>query len=149
MKTLQDLNASYQAMPPVAAMAIHAVAWDGQRLRLAAPLAANVNDKGTVFGGSMASIATLAAWGLLTLRLGEAGLKAEVYVADSQLRYLKPLVADLAAEAWLADDTDWEAFLRSYRERGRARAQLLARVLDPAGEAVAEFSGRFAALRAP
>ena len=92
---------------------------------------------------------TLAAWGLLTLRLGEAGIKAEVYVADSQLKYLKPLVADLGAEAWLDAGTDWEAFLRSYRERGRARAQLLARVTDPEGATVAEFSGRFAALRAP
>ena len=51
------------------------------------------------------------------------------------------------AEAWLDEGTDWDAFLRSYRERGRARAQLLARVLDPEGATVAEFSGRFAALR--
>ena len=149
MKTLEELDACYRAMPPVAAMGIQSAGWDGQRLRLRAPLAANINDKGTVFGGSMASIATLAAWGLLTLRLGKAGIKAEVYVADSQLKYLKPLVADLGAEAWLDAGTDWEAFLRSYRERGRARAQLLARVTDPEGATVAEFSGRFAALRAP
>ena len=149
MKTLEELDACYRAMPPVAAMGIESAGWDGQRLRLHAPLAANINDKGTVFGGSMASIATLAAWGLLTLRLGAEGIKAEVYVADSQLKYLKPLVADLGAEAWLDEGTDWDAFLRSYRERGRARAQLLARVTDPEGATVAEFSGRFAALRAP
>jgi thioesterase domain-containing protein len=149
MKTLEQLDACYLAMPPVAAMGIRSAGWDGRVLRLRAPLAANVNDKGTVFGGSMASIATLAAWGLLTLRLGEEGIKAEVYVADSQLKYLKPLVADLAAEAWLDEGTDWDAFLRSYRERGRARAQLVARVLGPDGATVAEFTGRFAALRAP
>lgn len=149
MKTLEELDACYHAMPPVAAMGIRSAGWDGQRLRLRAPLAANINDKGTVFGGSMASIATLAAWGLLTLRLGAEGIKAEVYVADSQLKYLKPLVADLGAEAWLDEGTDWGAFLRSYRERGRARAQLVARVIDPEGATVAEFSGRFAALRAP
>lgn len=149
MKTLEELDACYRAMPPVAAMGIESAGWDGQRLRLRAPLAANINDKGTVFGGSMASIATLAAWGLLTLRLGAEDIKAEVYVADSQLKYLKPLVADLGAEAWLDEGTDWDAFLRSYRERGRARAQLLARVTDPEGATVAEFSGRFAALRAP
>ena len=148
MNTLEALDACYRAMPPVAAMGIQSAGWDGRVLRLQAPLAANINDKGTVFGGSMASIATLAAWGLLTLRLGEAGIQAEVYVADSQLRYLRPLVADLAAEAWLAEDTDWDAFLRSYRERGRARAQLVARVLGPDGTVVAEFTGRFAALRA-
>ena len=92
---------------------------------------------------------TLAGWGLVTVKLADAGLAAEVYVADSQLRYLTPLHADLVAEAWLEDGTDWDAVLRSLRERGRARATLRARVLGPAGDAVAEFAGRFAALRAP
>ena len=144
---LQSLNAQYAAMPPVAAMRLRAVARDGDGLRLHAPLAANVNDKGCAFGGSMASAMTLAGWGLLTLRLAEAGLAAEVYVADSQLRYLRPLYADLLAEASLAPDTDWDAVLRGLRERGRARASVQARVLDPEGRVVADFVGRFAALR--
>src|SRR5688572_33465248 len=92
---LHELNAQYAAMPPVAAMRLRAVARDGDVLRLHAPLDANVNDKGCAFGGSMASAMTLAGWGLLTLRLAEAGIAAEVYVADSQLRYLRPLYADL------------------------------------------------------
>jgi thioesterase domain-containing protein len=144
---LQQLNAQYAAMPPVAAMRLRAVAFDGDVLRLHAPLDANVNDKGCAFGGSMASAMTLAGWGLLTLRLAAAGLDAEVYVADSQLKYLRPLYADLLAEAWLEPGTDGDALLRGLRERGRARATLQARVLDPDGQVVAEFAGRFAALR--
>ena len=96
---LRTLNAHYLAMPPVAAMRLQAVGWDGERLRLAAPLAANVNDKGCAFGGSMASAMTLAGWGLLTLKLADAGLVSEVYVADSRLRYVTPLYADLVADA--------------------------------------------------
>ena len=144
---LQQLTAQYAAMPPVAAMRLRAVAFDGDVLLLHAPLDANVNDKGCAFGGSRASAMTLAGWGLLTLRLAAAGLDAEVYVADSQLKYLRPLYADLLAEAWLEPGTDGDALLRSLRERGRARATLQARVLDPDGQVVAEFAGRFAALR--
>jgi thioesterase domain-containing protein len=144
---MQSLNAQYAAMPPVAAMRLRAVAWDGTALRLEAPLAANVNDKGCAFGGSMASAMTLAGWGLLTLKLADAGIAAEVYVADSQLRYLKPLFADLVAEARLEPGTDWDAVLRGLRDRGRARAGLVARVVDAGGTTVAEFTGRFAALR--
>ena len=144
---LHALNAQYAAMPPVAAMQLRAVACDGDVLRLEAPLAANVNDKGCAFGGSMASAMTLAGWGLLTTKLAEAGLVAEVYVADSQLKYLKPLYADLVAEAWLEPATDWGVVLRGLRDRGRARATVAARVVDPGGEVVAEFSGRYAALR--
>ena len=72
-------------------------------MQLHAPLDANVNDKGCAFGGSLAGVMTLAGWGLLTLKLEEAGLEGEVYVADSQLRYLKPLYADLQAEARLPE----------------------------------------------
>ena len=98
-------------MPPVAAMQIRATAFDGDRLQLHAPLAANVNDKDCAFGGSLASLMTLAGWGLLTLKLQQAGLQADVYVADSQLRYLRPLYADLRGDAALAPDVDWDAVL--------------------------------------
>ena len=147
MNPLHELNAQYLAMPPVAAMQVSAVAWDGERLQLHAPLAANVNDKHSAFGGSLAGIMTLAGWGLVTLRLQASGLSAQVFVADSHVRYLKPLYADLATEARLEADVDWDHVLRSFNERGRARMAVAARVLGPEGEVVAELAGRFAALR--
>ena len=91
-------------MPPVAAMQVSIAGYDGTRLRLHAPLARNVNDKGCAFGGSLASLMTLASWGLVALRVQAAGLEADVFVADSQVRYLAPLFADLEAEAELAAD---------------------------------------------
>jgi thioesterase domain-containing protein len=149
MPDLERLNAHYLAMPPVAAMRVRAVRLDGDCLHLHAPLDANVNDKACAFGGSLASVMTLAGWGLLTLKLEQAGLSGEVYVADSQLRYLKPLYADLQAEARLGPDVDWDEVLRAFRGRGRARAHIQALVRDPDGEPVAELAGRFALLRAP
>lgn len=147
MTPLDTLNSQYLAMPPVAAMGIRATAFDGDVLRLQAPLAANINDKGSAFGGSMAGMMTLAGWGLLTLKLESAGLVADVYVADSQIRYLRPLLSDLQAEARLEPMLDWSVFLDTFRQRGRARAGVLASLQGPDGECVAELSGRFAALR--
>ena len=147
MNGLDALNAHYLAMPPVAAMQVRALGFSGDVLSLTAPLAANVNDKGCAFGGSMAGVMTLAGWGLLTLKLQAEGLPAEVYVADSHVRYLKPLYADLHAQARFEPGVDWAAFVRSLRERGRARAGVLATLHDPEGTVVAELSGRVAALR--
>lgn len=143
---LRQLDAHYQAMPPVAAMRLSIASYDGTRLRLHAPLAAHVNDKGCAFGGSLGSLMTLAAWGLVSLRLQTAGLAAEVFVADSQVRYLAPLFADLEAEAELAADTSWDDFIITLRERGRARAQLVARVPLPDGGIAAAFSARYVAI---
>ena len=142
---LDALQAQLLAMPPARAMQLRITAGHGDRLRLEAPLAANVNDKGTAFGGSLVSLMTLAAWGLAALRVEQAGLSAEVYVADSQVRYLAPLRDDLVAEAWL-EEGDWEGFLDTLRRRGRARASLAAHVLLPGGGVATESRSRYAAI---
>ena len=144
---LAALDARFAAMPPAAAMRIRAVALDTEGLRLHAPLAANVNDKGCAFGGSLASVLTLAAWGLVDARLRAIGREAEVYVADSRLRYLAPLYEDLHAQARVADGEDWAGFVRCLDERGKARLALEADVRDGAGNVVATLAARFAALR--
>ncbi|MCA1714382.1 MAG: thioesterase domain-containing protein, partial [Gammaproteobacteria bacterium] len=64
-QSLSALDAHYQAMPPVSAMRLRIVGFDGDCLRLHAPLGCHVNDKGCAFGGSLGSLMTLAAWGLV------------------------------------------------------------------------------------
>lgn len=146
---LRALEKKLLSMPPVRALALHVHAYDGEVLQFSAPLAANVNDKGSAFGGSLASLMTLAAWGLTTLKLDAAGQSAEVYVQDSQLRYLKPLYDELRIEARLAHGQDWQSFLATFAARGKARATLVAEVRDATGALVTAFDGRFVALRLP
>lgn len=143
---LQRLQHHYQSMPPVAAMDLTIAGYDGDRLRLQAPLARHVNDKGCAFGGSLASVMTLASWGLVSLRLDQAGVDADVFVADSQVRYLAPLFDDLDVHAELAQDSSWEVFLATLRQRGRARAGLVSRALLPGGASATEFTARYVAI---
>jgi thioesterase domain-containing protein len=145
---LDALGRLLAGMPPVAAMAVRVAAYDGARLRLRAPLAANVNDKECAFGGSLASLMTLAAWGWLMLKCAEAGIAADVYVADSHLRYQAPVVADFEAEAVLGADEDWPAVLRCLAERGRARVHMQAAVPGADGTSAALLKARYALKRA-
>jgi thioesterase domain-containing protein len=141
------LQAKLLAMPPVRAFDLRVSGYDGCMLELMAPLAANVNDKGSAFGGSLASLMTLAAWGLATLKLGEAGHEADVYVQDSQLRYLYPLYDDLHICARLAPTQEWSTFLSTYHTRGKARVLLTAEARNARGDVVTSFEGRYVALR--
>lgn len=143
---LQALRAQTRELLPLAAMGVSVAGYDGLRLRLQAPLAVNMNDKGSAFGGSMTSLMTYAGWGLVTLQLHQAGLQADVFVADSAVRYKKPLYADLHAEAELAPDQAWAPFLGTLVQRGRARIELQARIVLPEGEIMAELSGRYVAI---
>ena len=145
---LADLAAQCRRMPPVAALGVHPLGYDGRTLRLGAPLPANVNDKGCAFGGSLSGLMTLAAWGWVMLNLRLAGHeRAEVYVADSQVRYLAPLYEDLVAEASPVEGEQWIQFLRTFEQRGKARICMQARVPISTGGDATVFSGRFVAIR--
>lgn len=143
---LRALERELLAMPPVAALGLRVAHADGARIRLQAPLSRNANDKGCAFGGSLTSLMTLAGWGLVTLRVAEAGLSAEVYVADSEIRYRAPLYDDLDATAELAEGESWEAFLHTLRARGRARLAVRASVTLPEGGPATEARSRYVAI---
>lgn len=140
------LDAHYAAMPPVAAMQPGAASLQGDWLLLPAPLSANVNDKGCAFGGSLVSLMTLAGWGLATLHLRQAGLKADVFVADTQVRYRAPLYGDLLARARAVEGQDWAAFVQALRSTGRASVRIDARIALPGGGDAARAESRYVAV---
>ena len=134
------------AMPPVRALALRLDGYDGTRLRLAAPLTANINDKGNAFGGSLASVMTLSAWALVSVKLEEADVVADVYVQDSALRYLTPLYDDLLAEASLAPGQSWDEAIATFAQRGKVRLQMQACIRSSEGHLCCTLEGRFVAL---
>lgn len=136
-------------MPPVAAMQVSIAGYDGRRLQLHAPLTHHINDKGCAFGGSLAAMMTLASWGVVSLAVEQAGLEAEVFVADSQIRYLAPLFSDLDVHAELAPEANWRSFINTLRDRGRARTALVARAMLPEGGIATEFTARYVAIAKP
>ena len=142
---LQALLAHYQSMPPVAAMQLQIAGADASSLRLRAPLAAHVNDKGCAFGGSLVSLMTLAGWGVVTLALQRAGLTADVFVASSEVRYRAPLYADLEAVA-RADAAELAAFVAAFRDVGRASVNLEAQVPLPDGGSACDLRSRYVAI---
>lgn len=143
--TPEQLLENLLLMPPARALQLQPGEYSNDRLSLRAPLAPNVNDKGCAFGGSLTSLLTLTAWGLASLKLGEAGLAAEVYVQDSTVRYLAPLFDDLQATAWLEPGQNWGDFIAAMRIKGKSRARLLAQIALPDGGLACSFEGRFVA----
>lgn len=143
---LQHLRALAAGMPPVVAMGFSFGQCNGGTLDMHAPLALNVNDKGSAFGGSMTSLMTFSGWSLVMLELELAGLTADVFVADSQVRYRAPVYTDLHARAALAPGQAWQPFLETLAQRGRSSIHMQAEVLLAEGNAAATLSGRYVAI---
>ncbi len=124
-------------------LGIHPVAWDGNRLVLAAPLAVNVNHEGTAFAGSVHALATLAGWSAVWLSLRRARLAAHVVIQDSRMAYQRPILEDFHAGCTIPA-VGLERLLSALRRHGRGRIALEVEVRGGA-DVLARFSGRYVA----
>lgn len=134
------------SIPLARIMGVAVEAYDGDSLTLSAPLAPNVNDKGCAFGGSLVSVMTLAGWGLVKLALDRLGRPCDIYVQDSDVRYIAPVWNDFCAIARLVDRESFVAMTEALTLRGRARTRVRCLVPLPDGTAAATLEARFVAI---
>ena len=134
-------------IPLARAMQLRIGAWDGDSLRMNAPLLPNVNDKGCAFGGSLVSVMTLACWSLVRLAVEQAGEDCDIYVQDSSVRYLAPVWSDFSADTRLAPDQSWQGFFTTLNARGKARLSALCEIRLDDGVIASTLEARFVALR--
>ena len=128
-------------IPLTREMGITVAAYDGRQLRLAAPLAPNLNHKCTAFGGSLYSLAVLCGWGLLHLKLEEAGLHRHIVIQEADIEYLLPVAQDIEAECEV-DNAALQRFMAMLQKHGRARLSLEVAIKHD-GHAAVKFSGRY------
>ena len=130
----------HQQIPITRAMGVRVVAHDEKGFVVEAPVALNSNHLRTAFGGSINAVATLAAYGLLWLELNEPAL--HVVVAESSIRFLRPVRETIRAICPRPDREVWKAFRVRLAEKGKAHIILRVNVAEE-GQAAAAFEGTF------
>lgn len=141
-----DLEAYLHEHIPISRhMGIAVVRADLARVTLSAPLEPNINHRSTVFAGSCASVAMLAAWSLVLLRVRDARLDARIVIQHGAMEYLTPIDGAFSATCDSPDEAVWARFMRTL-DRGRpARVDLTAEVESESGP-VARMTGSYAAI---
>ncbi len=133
----------HQDIPLTQALGLGVLGWQAGELRLSLPLAANLNHKSSMFGGSLYCGAVLAGWGWLHLSLREAGVTdGHIVIQQGQIDYPQPVLSDAVAVCAAPAAAEWDKFLVLYRRRGLARLKLHSRILVGGAEAV-RFSGQY------
>ena len=136
----------HACIPLSVQMQVRSATLDAGSLALSAPLAPNINHERTAFGGSLSSLSTLACWGWLWLLL-EDEPHMHMVVAESHMRYLRPVTGDITAHCAAPDAAATRRFLDTLARRGKARLELKARITQD-GAVCAEYAGAFVAYRA-
>jgi thioesterase domain-containing protein len=137
----------HRSIPLSQAMQVSVLELSDDLLLLGAPLAPNVNHRGTAFGGSVSTLAILSAWSLLYCRLKHSAVAGSVVLQRSSISYDRPIGSAFSACAALAPGAPWALFVRTLERRGKARISVAARLICEAEE-VGNFVGEFVAVAA-
>src|SRR5438477_2023627 len=132
---LQAEKFLHEQIPITRAMGLRVVANDESGFTVEAPVALNSNHLRTAFGGSINAVATLAAYGFLWMELKDAA--AHVVVAESSIRFLRPVRETIRATCLRPDANSQGAFRDQFTEKRKARITIRVNVIE-AGEIAAE-----------
>jgi len=132
-------------IPLGGAMEISIARLDAQGIELHAPLAPNVNDKGTAFGGALVSLMILAGWSLPRLLLRRADLDADLVIGRCEVRFIAPVETQFCVRCDWPEGALTQSFIERTRSRGRGQLELTPHTRVDS-RVTATLSARYAAL---
>ena len=131
-------------IPLCKAMALEVREFNSQELVFFAPLAPNINDKGTAFGGATASLLTICGWSVVWLLSQAMQPEIDIVIRQSQVRYHRPAESDLWIRCPLPDADTWHHFTLGIQRKKRARITLKP-ILESNKHLAASLAGEYAA----
>lgn len=124
-------------------MEISIVQFDGEQFSTTANMDKNINLHGTMFAGSIYTLATLTGWGMVYLQLKKMGLSGDIVLADANIKYLKPLTHEPLAKVCMDNANNQLARLEVNRN---GKMHLIVSLFSN-NEKVAEFSGQYVVIK--
>ncbi|NKB35788.1 MAG: DUF4442 domain-containing protein [Gammaproteobacteria bacterium] len=111
----------YDTIPLGKASQLQVAELNANSIRIEAPVPGiNSNIHNTAFAGSIYSACALTAWGLVHNRLLQEEIKAEVVIAQAEIKYEKPILKNIIAHAHL-EETGFLEFKNKLLKKGKAR----------------------------
>ena len=125
MINLKEFEADCRAdIPLLTAMQLSFIDYRNLTFRMEAPLAPNINNKGTAFGGSIASICLFGGWAVSTLAFIDNDIhNTEIVVFRNEMIFERPARGHLIIDAYIKPG-DFEACLDRLKANNRKRIRM-------------------------
>lgn len=137
-------QAWYENIPLSEKMGIRISQYTGQSFVTTMPEAGNQNPHQILFAGSLFSLGTLTGWGLIWLLLRERNLGGAIILADSHVRYSKPITGRPKAVADLSSFCgDLDRLARGCKARLQLEVNLFSDNKEDLNNKGALFSGTY------
>jgi thioesterase domain-containing protein len=111
-------NLLYTDIPLTKDMGLELTKFDGNELQSFAPLSHNINDKGSVFGGSSSALMIITAWSLIKLNCEKNDIEADIVIHKNNTKWHKASYEDLTIKAVFKQGYDFDE-IKSIIENNR------------------------------
>lgn len=113
-----------------------------------APIAPNINDKQTVFGGSSSALMTICGWSLIKTNLEKLRVHNDVVIYQSKNHWLKAQKDDLIIKASIKPTIDWEDMTNKLINKNRShKLDIYCQVLNQQNEVCSDMVGQYVILK--
>ncbi len=142
-KWCQELQERWDNEIPIShLMGIKVHQYTGHLFEARAALNANLNLHGTMFAGSVYSLATLTGWGMIYLMLKEHHLEGDIVLGEGKIHYNKPITELPRAVCHISSV---KGTLKAATKTSKSKIELSIDILDD-NEDVATFEGTYLVL---
>ncbi len=138
----------YHHIPLVKQMQLQLLNCTTNGLTATAPIAPNINDKSTVFGGSSAALMTICGWSLIKYQLEANGLSNDVVIHQANTHWQRAQKDDLIITAQTNNSINWTDFSTQLNQQNRNTSlQLTCQVLNQAKQICSQMDASYVVLK--
>ncbi len=141
IKQLQDFL--HQQIPLTKDMRLELVKFDGLTLQVKAPLINNINDKGSVFGGSSSALMIIAAWSLIKLNCQDNEIHADIVIHKNETIWQKAMYGDLTINTRFQNDPDFQQVKVLLDSKKHKRVTCLIELVDVDGNIYSTMTAKY------
>lgn len=141
IKELQ--NKLYTQIPLTKLMQLEITDYNENLLITKAPLQININDKGTAFGGSLATITIISAWSLCWLISKELGFESNnIVVIKNEHSYKKPVTKEIVCFTYKPSKEEIELLKEKLLTKKSASIKIKSQIIEN-NEVCVDFIGYY------
>ena len=138
-----ELQTTWHAEIPIsAAMGTEVVSYADNEFVVRAGLEPNINVHGTAFAGSLYAICALTGWGMVWLKLREAGLDGHIVLAEGRIEYGRAVTGDIVCSCRFDPEVQGPG-LAAFAKSPRTMLALSC-TIDTRGKQAVRFEGIYA-----
>ncbi|MFX4266928.1 thioesterase domain-containing protein [Aliarcobacter butzleri] len=136
-------NKLHNEIPLTKFMDLKITKYDEKELMTIAPLNKNINDKGTAFGGSLATLTIISGWSICWLISKELEINSEnIVVIKNEHSYRKPVTKELICHTKRPTKDEIENLKNKLLLKKSASIKISSQIIED-GEVCVDFTGYY------